>query len=425
MSVVSVRAVGRKVIRNMELYNLEHEIKFISAIIHDPACIDDIYIKPEDLYDQKNIKILKAVHYLVAKGQKPDISLIYDHTKIDGSYLAKIEPVTSANVKYYADSIRHFSRVRAFKLLAQTIFDNLNNKKEHEDVINEIERAITQISTENSNSIESLAELLPRLVDELEERNKNKGKLWGIPTGFSKLDQLTGGLQKGEFIVIGSRPSIGKTALALSISRNAATKGHKVGFFSLEQSQSPMRLLASEARVNIGNMRSGYLAEGHFHKLMDAANKMYNYKIYFDNNSSLFSDIRSNARKMVRKMDVEIIMIDYITLIQYGKAAMNMFERIGEISHGLKSLSHELNIPLVALSQLRRETEERRPTLADLRMSGEIEQDADVVIFLHRDRKVEDGITVVDVAKQRNGPVDEFKIKFLPEFVRFEDVQQL
>jgi len=405
----------------MNLYNLEHELRLISAAVYDPACLDEIQIRPEQLYDRRHVSILKVIEQLIAEGRKPDLPLIYEQTKVDPSYLAKIEPVTAANVEFYANSIRQLARGRELYKLSQTLAENLKKNADPEVVIDQLEKDLTELNANHAATIEGLHDLVPALIDQLEDTYKNKGKLPGIPTGFDKLDQLTGGLQKGEFIVLGSRPSIGKTAMALSIARNAAAKGHVVGFFSLEQSQSPMRLLSAEARVNIGNMRSGYLAESQFRRLVDGASKLYNLRILFDHHSAKLADIKSNARRMVRRYEVQLVFIDYITLIQHSGAQMNMFERIGEISHELKSLAQELNIPVVALSQLRRETEDRRPTLADLRMSGEIEQDADVVIFLHRDRKAEDGITVVDVAKQRNGPVDEFRVKFLPEFVRFED----
>lgn len=406
----------------MDLYNAEHELKLISAVVYDPASLDEIQVQPEDLYDKRNIELLQAVQRLVAEGRKPELPLLGEHTAVDPAYLAKIEPVTAANIGYYAESVKRFARLRKLYRLVTTAGDKLKLDVEPDELEELLEKGLTELSLEGTGEIESLGQLMHGVVEQIEARYNSREELSGIPTGLERLDELTGGLQRGEFIVMGARPSIGKTALALTIARNAAVAKVPVGFFSLEQSQSPLRLLAGEARVNIQSLRSGLLAEKDFYFITDGATKLYDMPIYFDHRSSKLVDIRKNARKMVRHKAVEMVFIDYLTLIRHGLPSRSTAERVGEISHELKALAKELNVALVVLSQLKRDSEDRRPNLADLRWSGEIEQDADVVIFLHRDRKEQQGVTVVDVAKQRNGPIGDFRVKFVPEFLRFENV---
>ena len=305
--------------------------------------------------------------------------------------------------------------------MGKTVQDQLKAGKDPGEIKESLEAALTKLSTRRTKQIAHIRDLLGKVLDKVEDRYNNKGKLPGIPTGFSQLDFLTGGLQDGDFIILGARPSIGKTAFALCMARAAAGAGYPVGFFSLEQSQSPDRLLAAETSVNIVNMRTGYLLPDDFHRLVDGCNKLSNMDIYFDHYSYKLIDILSQARRMVR-MGCKVLFIDYLTLIQYGESGMRTFERVGEISHSLKRVARELNVPLVCLSQLNREAEGKRPNLAELRMSGEIEQDADMVIFLHRSRKAETMETVVDIAKQRNGPIEDFQVMFEPGFVKFTDM---
>ena len=405
----------------MKLYNEEHELKLLSSLIYDVSTFDEIAVSAEDFYDARNQKIYKAIREAIQKGRAPDLPLLSEVCKLEPSYWAKIEPVTAANIQFYVDSVLKLSRLRKLDILGKSIRDQLSAGKDPGEITEALETGLTNLSVGYSKQVEHIRDSLDKTIEKIEYSYNNRGKLPGIPTGFEQLDFLTGGLQKGEFIVIGARPSIGKTALALGMARAAAGAGYPVGFFSLEQSQSPERMLAAETCINIVNMRTGYLKEGDFSRLVDGCNKLANLQIYFDHFSYKLSDIRSQARRMVR-MGCKILFIDYLTLIQYGTSGMRTFERVGEISHSLKWLARDLDIPLVCLSQLNREAEGKRPTLSELRMSGEIEQDADMVIFLHRDRKSETNETVVDVAKQRNGPIEDFIVMFEPAFTKFTDM---
>ena len=403
------------------LYNLDHEYKLLSALIHDSDKLDEIEISVEDFYDGKNQRVFKGIVWALQQNKQPDQLLLADICNLEPAYWAHINPVSAANIQFYADSVQRLSHLRKLEEIGKTIQDQLKAKKDPGEIMEALETGLTNLSVGHSKQIEHIRDSLGKTIEKIEYSYNNRGKLPGIPTGFEQLDFLTGGLQKGEFIVIGARPSIGKTALALGMARAAAGAGYPVGFFSLEQSQSPERMLAAETCINIVNMRTGYLKEGDFSRLVDGCNKLANLTIYFDHFSYKLSDIRSQARRMVR-MGCKILFIDYLTLIQYGTSGMRTFERVGEISHSLKWLARDLDIPLVCLSQLNREAEGKRPTLSELRMSGEIEQDADMVIFLHRDRKSETNETVVDVAKQRNGPIEDFIVMFEPAFTKFTDM---
>ena len=403
----------------MNLYNLDHELKLLSSVIYDVSAFDEIPVSAEDFYDSRHATIFKTIGQIIRDGQHPDLPLLVDKCRgIEQSYWAKIEPMTAANIQFYVDSVLHFSQLRKLSNVGNTVWDSIATGRDPGEIVEALEVALTNLST-GTKKVESLKDLLGNSLQQIEDNYNNRGKLPGVPTGFDKLDFLTGGLQKGEFIVIGARPSIGKTAFALGMSRAAAGAGFPVGFFSLEQSQSPQRLLAAESSVNIVNMRTGYLGTSDFSRLVDGCSKLSDLPIYFDHHSYKLADIRSQARRLVR-MGCKVLFIDYLTLIQ--SAGESIRERVTDISRSLKQLARELNAPVVCMSQLNREAEGHRPTLANLRESGAIEQDADMVIFLHRDRKAETYETIVDVAKQRNGPVEEFVVMFKPEFTKFTDL---
>ena len=242
---------------------------------------------------------------------------------------------------------------------------------------------------------------------------------------------MTSGFQKSEFIIIGARPSIGKTALALSMAANIAIKqGISAGFFSLEMSDMALmqRLVASEARINSSHLRSGMFKMSDFSKLTEAASRIYEAPLYIDDTPNMkLLQIRSTARRLKAQEDVQILFIDYIGLIEpENKGRTPRHEQVGEISRSLKALARELEVPIICLSQVGRQSEGEPPKLSDLRESGSIEQDADVVMFLHRDRMGSedepgsDRKTELIVAKQRNGPVGKVELVFVPQYTKFE-----
>ena len=273
-----------------------------------------------------------------------------------------------------------------------------------------------------------------KTVEKLFER---KEMVTGVPSGFKDLDKLTAGLQPSDLIVVAGRPSMGKTAFSLNIGTNAAFAGIGVAIFSLEMAkeQLVLRMLCSEARVNNAKVRSGYLADRDFPKLANAAGRLHEAPIYIDDTPAIsVLELRAKARRLVRDRGkkVGLIVIDYLQLMRGMGTAANREQEISEISRSLKALAKELNVPVIAISQLNRRVEDRgdkRPMMADLRESGAIEQDADVIAFIYRDEvynpnSADKGVAEVIVAKQRNGPTDTVRLAFLNEFTRFEDLSE-
>jgi replicative DNA helicase len=280
-------------------------------------------------------------------------------------------------------------------------------------------------------AFKSTRELVNQVIEKIEELYRSKKPYTGIPSGFDDLDSWTAGFQKSELVIIGARPSIGKTALALTMASHITMdKKIPAAFFSLEMSDIALilRLISSEARLESEKIRKGILSNSDKAKIFQAAERIYEAPLFIvDTPGMKLLELRSLARRLRFLHDVQIIFIDYLTLITSDNRDMPRHEQIAEISRSLKSLARELDIPVVALSQLRRDAEGKQPNLADIRESGSIEQDADLVMFLHRERETDiknnkelDGKTELIIAKQRNGPVGKTDIVFIPKYARFE-----
>jgi replicative DNA helicase len=340
-------------------------------------------------------------------------------------------------VRYYAQIVQDCSiRRNLGRIAGKIVSDAHDEAQEVRLIIEEAERQIFEITDrQHTGSFQPAKEVVSRTIEAIEKLYHTKDAYIGIPTGFTELDMLTSGFQNSEFIVIGARPSVGKTALALTMAANMAVNNKfPVGYFTLEMSSMALmqRLLASEARIRSNSLRSGFLKPSDFHKLTEAASKIYEAPLYIEDTPSLrLLDLRALARRMKHQFDVSIIFVDYLTLITAENRELARHEQIAEISRSLKALARELDVPVVALSQVRRESEGKMPSLADLRESGSIEQDADVVIFLHRERLTdehEQAARVIEtdliVAKQRNGPVGSMKLAFIPEYTKFENLSR-
>ncbi|MFW5811859.1 MAG: replicative DNA helicase, partial [Alkalispirochaetaceae bacterium] len=301
----------------------------------------------------------------------------------------------------------------------------------------EAERKIFEIAEGHQTaSFVQAKEIVEQTVEAIEKLYHTKDDYTGIPSGFPALDNMLSGFQNSEFIIIGARPSVGKTALALSMAANIAIH-QKIpcGFFTLEMSDMAVmqRLLASEARIGSQSLRTGMLKPSDFKNLIDAAGLIYEAPLWIaDTPSMRLLDLRAQARRMRSQYGVRIIFIDYLTLVSSENGELPRHEQIAEISRSLKALARELEIPVVALSQVNRDTEGKRPNLANIRESGSIEQDADVVLFLHRDRGIDREGDVMPnvveteliVAKQRNGPVGTVRIAFIPRYTKFESLAE-
>jgi replicative DNA helicase len=429
-------------------HNVDAETATLGAILLNPKALNDIIhiLRPEDFYRQAHQKIFGSFLSLDNKGEAIDLITLTDELKFQGdleicggaAYVSSLTNVvpTSANIEYYAKIVWECSlRRRLIRTASDLTANSYDDSKDARIILEEAERKIFEI-TDNQNDIEiqKASTIIPVTIEAIEQLYKTKDSYTGIPSGFHELDNLLNGFQDSEFIVIGARPSVGKTALALSMASHMALhKKIPVGFFTLEMSSLALmqRLVSSEARIDSTKIRAGMIRPADFKGLTDAAGLIYEAPLYITDTPSMkLLDLRANARRMKSQLGVKVIFIDYITLVTAENQALPRYEQVAEISRSLKALARELNIPIIALSQVTRDSEGKRPNLANIRESGSIEQDADVVMFLHRDRGTESDNSQVPnnieteliIAKQRNGPVGTVKIAFIPKYTKFESL---
>lgn len=428
----------------------EVERATLGSLLQDADAVDSaiqLHLGARDFYSRANQRIFEAILSLDEKGLRPDIQTVVQelkqHGKLDeaggAAYVSSLTTVipSSANIDYYAQSVRNYSLRRALLKVASEIGAKVYDESEEARALLEsVQQRIFELSdNRQSFSFRKIGEVLQATIDIIDKVYKSKQPLTGTPSGFERLDQMTSGFQASDFIVIGARPSVGKTALALNMASFIAfTKKIPSAFFSLEMSDIALtqRLISSEAMVEGNKLRSGFLAPSDFKKILDIAGKMYEAPFYIvDMPNMKLLDLRSQARKLRSQQKVEIMFIDYLGLIGHESGSMPRYEQISEISRSLKSLARELGVPVVVLCQLNREAQWEVPTLANLRDSGSIEQDADLVLFLHRevkkkkdkeeDEPVHTDVIPTDliVAKQRNGPVGTVKLELHSRFAKF------
>lgn len=432
-------------------HDLEAEKAVLSAILLDNQAIHPVYVelKPEDFYHPAHRTLYQAMIALKDENQPVDVLTLADylttHKLLDSvgghvflGELADYE-VTAANVLHHARIVRDKSVKRTLIHVASEIAELGYEQSDPADrLLDTAESKIFEISQSQARvTVRSLHDEMQDTFDYVEALMKRGGELTGLPTGFYKLDEMTGGLQPGELIVIAARPGMGKTALALNLARNAAVDHQRrVMIFSLEMTTRSlvMRLLAAEARIDSSTFRRGYIATHDHARLVTAAGRLANAKIWMDGSSAAtILEMKAKARRMRAEHGLDLVIVDYLQLAQGDGRAERREQEISEISRGLKGLAKELDIPVIALSQLNRgpETrggENRRPMLSDLRESGAIEQDADVIAFIYRDevynRDSEEkrGVAELIVAKQRNGPTDTIELHFEARFARFDNL---
>jgi replicative DNA helicase len=410
------------------------------------------HLRPDDFYSRANMRIFEAVLNLDAKNVRPDIQTVVHELKQLGkldeaggaSYVSNLTTVipSSANIEYYAQRVKDYSIKRSLLRIASQIGVNVyDESKEAREALEDVQQRIFELSDErNIASSRKIGEVLKETFDIIDNARKSKNPITGIPSGFDKLDQYTTGFQRDEFIIIGARPSVGKTALALNMAAHIAFhKKIPVAFFSLEMPDRMLvqRLISSEAMVQSQNLRSGFLSSGDYKKIIDIMGVIYEAPFYIvDMPNMKLLELRTQARKLCAQQQVEIIFIDYLGLIGHDNRTMPRYEQISEISRSMKSLARELHIPIVVLCQLNRDAQWEVPTLANLRDSGSIEQDADLVMFLNReqskkkkndkedDSQTQIGIIPTDliIAKQRNGPTGVVKLVLEAKVSRFAPI---
>ena len=350
---------------------------------------------------------------------------------------------TAANALYYLEIVKDKYVLRRIITACTTCaMRAYEDNGEVSSLLDDVERDVLAISEERVKEVPKIKDQVMQAIETLEQLYERRGAITGLATGFNQLDRMTSGLHGAEMIVIAARPSMGKTAFAMNIAEHVAVASkHAVAVFSLEMSSHQLiqRLLGSMARVNLKKLRDGFLSERDFPSLTNAASKLADSQMFLDDTSGLtILELRAKARRLKQKHDIKLIVIDYLQLLRSPsrRAQENRQLEIAEISSGIKALAKELNIPIIVLAQLNRNPESRsgeskgRPRLSDLRESGSIEQDADVVGLLLRDKYYADtdeekaeaeGKATLIIAKQRNGPTDDVKLTFLEEYTRFED----
>jgi replicative DNA helicase len=413
------------------------------------AAVIQQHLRADDFYSRANQRVFEAILSLDGKGLRPDIQTVVQELKQSGkldeaggsSYVAGLTTVipSSANIDYYAQMVKNYSLRRSLLRTASQIgVSAYDESKDSREVLEEVQQSIFDLSDDRQVfSSRKIGEVLQETIDIIDKVYKSKKPITGISTGFEKLDQLTSGFQRDEFIIIGARPSVGKTALALNMAAHIAFHQRiPVAFFSLEMSDIALvqRLISSEASVQAQNLRSGFLSPSDFKKIIDVSGKIYEAPFHIvDMPNMKLLDLRAQARKHRSQQQVEIMFVDYLGLIGHENNMLPRYEQISEISRSLKSLARELHIPVVVLCQLNRDAQWEVPTLANLRDSGSIEQDADLVLFLHREQSkknkkenedenpVPSDVIPTDliVAKQRNGPIGTIKLALESKFAKF------
>ncbi|CAH0344908.1 replicative DNA helicase [Bacillus sp. CECT 9360] len=431
--------------------NVEAEQAVLGAIFLEPSSLtltSEILI-PEDFYRSSHQKIFNVMIKLNDSGKAVDLITVTEDLaasknleEVGGiSYLSELagSVPTAANIEYYARIVEEKSLLRRLIRTATNIAqEGYSREDEVESLLGEAEKNIMEVAQrKNAGAFQNIKDVLVKTYDNIEVLTNRKDDITGIPTGFAELDRMTAGFQRNDLIIVGARPSVGKTAFALNIAQNVATKTEEnVAIFSLEMGaeQLVMRMLCAEGNINAQNLRTGSLTDEDWRKLTMAMGSLSNAGIYIDDTPGVrIGEIRSKCRRLKQEQGLGMILIDYLQLIQgNGQSGENRQQEVSEISRSLKALARELQVPVIALSQLSRGVEQRqdkRPMMSDIRESGSIEQDADIVAFLYRDdyydKETENqNIIEIIIAKQRNGPVGTVSLAFVKEYNKFVNLER-
>src|SRR5947209_3786794 len=436
-------------LRRLPPQSLEAEEAVLGGILLDNAALDRVteLVQADDFYREVHRKVFRAMLDLSARNEPSDLITLAELLKARGeladvggsAYLAELaERVpTAAHVAQYAKIVRDKSILRGLIGAATEIaMHGYEGAGDVAELLDRAEQLIFGISDRKVKpEFVRISDLLVESLKTIERLYEQKQAVTGVPSGFHDLDNLTAGFQPSDLVIVAGRPSMGKTALCLNIAEHAALRADVgVAIFSLEMSkeQLALRMLCSESRVDLKRVRTGHLSEREFPKLAMAAGRLADAPIFIDDTPALsILELRAKARRLKRDPATKLglVIVDYLQLMRSTEGKDSREQEISEISRSLKALAKELNVPVIALSQLNRQVESRnppKPRLADLRESGAIEQDADVIAFIYREEVyVEDsdkkGVAEIIVAKQRNGPVDSVELTFLAEFTRFEN----
>lgn len=426
--------------------SIDAEKSLLGAVLIDDGTMSEISdkLKSDDFYDKRHQVVFGAMLRLYEKHKPVDLLTLSDELQAKkqletvggSSYLTELTNYvpTAAHAGAYGDIVRT-KAVRRRLITASTAIATLGYDEDQSDqeLLGQAEASLFAVSdTHLKQDLISLEHILAESFDRIEELHRDKGKLRGIPTGYRDLDQKTAGLQKSDLIILAARPAMGKSTLAVNLAYNVASQAKKsVLVFSLEMSKEQLvdRMLADAAGIDAFNIRTGNLSEDDFGKLSDAMGEMAEAPIFIDDTPGLsVLEMRTKARREAHNHPLGLIIVDYLQLMQTGgRYSDNRVQEVSEISRGLKLIARELDVPVIALSQLSRSVESRHPQipqLSDLRESGSIEQDADIVMFMYREdyynpETDNQHITDLIIAKHRNGPTGKIQLYFHPEQLRF------
>ncbi len=443
---------GRRPVRSVSRvppHDIEAERAVLGSVMIDNeaaySAVEDL--DGDDFYHPAHRTVFKAMVELTMENQPVDAVTLSARLRANGGleqvgglgFLAELgEAVpTAANVKYYAEIVAKKARarrlIRACTESVELAFEAANP----DDAVDEAEKKIFEITKDKAKKgLIPVSDIVVDTFKEIEKLAERKEAITGVSTGIHELDLKTAGLQPSDLIIVAGRPSMGKTAFALGVGLHAATHAERrLAVFSLEMSKESLvkRMLCSDGRIDSARMRGGFLTEEDWPKLGRAAGRLSEAHIYIDDTGNLsVMEVRAKCRRLAAETGLDLVIIDYLQLMRGSPNAQSREQEISEISRGLKGLAKELSVPVVALSQLNRSVEQRvdkRPGLADLRESGAIEQDADVIMFVYRDEAynpdTEDkGIAEIIIGKQRNGPIGAVRCKFHHEYTRFDNLLQ-
>jgi replicative DNA helicase len=434
-------------------HSIEAEQSLLGGLLIDNQALDKVadVVSVKDFYRQDHQLIFQHIHKLIERSQPADIVTVGESLESNSELntiggleylglLAENTP-TAANIRGYAQIVRERSIMRNLVEVGTDIVDSAFSPqgKDAQQLLDESEAQIFKIAEAGKNDkigFTDIKELLPQVAERIDQlfQRDNPSDVTGVPTGYKDLDMMTSGLQPGDLIIIAGRPSMGKTSLALNISEYVSIDtGLPTALFSMEMASTQLvsRLIGSVGKLNQHKMRTGQLDDNDWEKLSYALGQLNDAPIFIDEGSALNSyEVRARARRLHKQCGkLGLIVIDYLQLMGSAGPTENRATEISEISRSLKSLAKELNVPVIALSQLNRSVEQRpdkRPVMSDLRESGAIEQDADVIMFIYRDEVYnpetpDKGMAEIILAKQRNGPVGRVKLTFLGEFTKFEN----
>ena len=432
-------------------HSVEAEQSLLGGLMLDQRAWDQVadVVVAEDFYRADHRLIFTAIAEVVERDQPPDAVTVSEHldrqAQLESAgglgYLGQLvqETPSAANIRAYAKIVRDRAMLRQLIEIGGDIAASAHDVEGRtvEELVDLAEQRVFDIADRGqrqSAGFVPLKQILPLTIDRLDVLSHTEGDITGIPTGFSDMDEMTAGLQRGDLVIVAGRPSMGKTTLAMNIVENAAI-GHQIpsAIFSMEMSaeQLSFRMIGSIGRVNQSSLRTGNLSDEDWSRIDSAVSMMSNAPIFIDDTPALSpTEVRARARRLKREHDLGLLVVDYLQLMQVPGTAENRATEISEISRSLKALAKELDMPVIAASQLNRSVEQRsdkKPVMSDLRESGAIEQDADLIAFIYREEIYEPdtprkGVADIIIGKQRNGPVGEFHLTFLGEFTKFENL---